>query len=44
MLLAAGCGIAMSNALPQVKEIADALTLSNDECGVADAIYKMVLN
>lgn len=44
MLLAAGCGIAMANALPQVKEIADALTLSNDECGVADAIYKMVLN
>ncbi len=44
MLIAAGCGIAMANALPQVRKIADAVTLSNDECGVAEAIYKMILN
>ncbi len=44
MLLAAGCGIAMANALPQVKDAADALTLSNDECGVADAIYRLILD
>ncbi len=30
-----GTGIAMANALPQVKEVADALTCSNDEDGVA---------
>ncbi len=44
MLIAAGCGIAMANALPQVRKIADAVTLSNNECGVAEAIYKMILN
>lgn len=42
MLLAAGCGVAMANALPEVKAAADAVTLSNDECGVADTIYKIL--
>ena len=34
----AGIGIAMENALPVVKENANYITLSNEECGVADAI------
>ncbi len=43
MLLAAGCGVAMANALSEVKAAADAVTLSNDECGVADTIYNIIL-
>jgi len=40
----AGLGIAMDNAIDQVKEAADYITKSNDENGVAHAIYKFVLN
>lgn len=40
----AGCGVAMGNAIPAVKEAADFQTLSNDEHGVAHAIEKLVLN
>ncbi|MGX8703814.1 MAG: HAD hydrolase family protein, partial [bacterium] len=43
MLEAAGTGIAMGNALPEVKAAADLVTLSNDEDGVAAAIEKYVL-
>ncbi len=35
MLKAAGLGIAMANADDSVKEAADRITLTNDECGVA---------
>lgn len=40
MLKLCGIGVAMANAIPQVKEIAKYHTLSNDEEGVADFIEK----
>ncbi|WP_077336714.1 sugar-phosphatase [Vibrio ruber] len=43
MLEYAGLGIAMGNAMPQTKAIADDITASNDEDGVAQAIEKYVL-
>ncbi|MGT2749481.1 Cof-type HAD-IIB family hydrolase [Streptococcus orisasini] len=43
MMKAAGFSVAMGNAAEDVKEIADALTSSNDEAGVAEAITKYVL-
>jgi hypothetical protein len=43
MLEYAGLGIAMANAMPQTKAIADYITASNDEDGVAQAIEKFVL-
>ncbi|KUI99174.1 sugar-phosphatase [Vibrio sp. MEBiC08052] len=43
MLEYAGLGIAMENAMPQTKAIADYITASNDEDGVARAIEKFVL-
>lgn len=43
MLRAAGTGIAMANAWPEVLEIADMVTLSNDEDGVAAALEKLGL-
>lgn len=44
MLRYAGLGIAMANAMEETKTIADYITLSNDEDGVAAAIEKFVLN
>ena len=38
MLIAAGCGIAMENAKVNVKKQADYITLSNNDCGVAEVI------
>ncbi len=38
-----GTGVAMANALPQVKEVADALTCSNDEDGVARYLAQALL-
>lgn len=43
MLKTTGIGVAMGNAIPQVKEISDAQTLSCDEDGVADYLEKNVL-
>lgn len=43
MIEFAGLGIAMGNAPDQVKQCADAITLSNDEDGVAEAIRKYLL-
>jgi len=43
MLEYAGLGIAMANAPDEVKNMADRVTLSNDEDGVANAIYKFIL-
>ena len=39
----AGVGVAMGNAEPQLKEIAQFVSLSNEESGVAYAIEKLVL-
>lgn len=44
MIQYAGLGVAMGNANDDVKAMADYVTLSNDEDGVADAIEKFVLN
>lgn len=43
MLEFAGLGVAMGNASDTVKEKANAVTLSNDQAGVAAAIYKYIL-
>lgn len=43
MLKAAGCGVAMGNAKPIVKEAADCLTATNEEDGVALFIEEKVL-
>ena len=43
MIRMAGLGIAMANAVPEAKEAADVITLSNDEDGVADAVEKLLL-
>lgn len=44
MLKATGIGVAMGNAIPEVKEIADVQTLSCDEDGVAEYLEKYVIN
>lgn len=44
MIEYAGLGIAMDNAPDQVKQCADAITTSNDEDGVAEAIKKYILS
>jgi hypothetical protein len=43
MLMYSGMGVAMGNANADVKAVADYVTLTNDEDGVADAIEKFVL-
>lgn len=43
MISRAGIGIAMNNATEDVKEVADCVTLSSDEEGVAYAIRKLLL-
>ena len=43
MLLTAGLGIAMGNAPKEVKEVADAVTETNDRLGVANAIKKYII-
>lgn len=43
MLEVVGVGVAMDNAVSEVKEIADYITVSNDEDGVAGFIEKYVL-
>ena len=42
MIKAAGLGVAMGNALDTVKAVADTVTLTNDENGVAAAIRKYI--
>ncbi|MFC4600993.1 Cof-type HAD-IIB family hydrolase [Cohnella hongkongensis] len=44
MVEAAGLGVAMANAVPALKEIADYVTLTNNEEGVRHVIEKFVLN
>nr|MDH3078366.1 HAD hydrolase family protein [Bacillus velezensis] len=43
MIQWAGRGVAMANAIPEVREIADFETKSNNEHGVAHAIQELVL-
>ncbi|MCF3943200.1 sugar-phosphatase [Oceanobacillus alkalisoli] len=43
MIEYAGCGVAMENAIPELKEVADYQTLTNNEDGVAHAIEKLLL-
>jgi hydroxymethylpyrimidine pyrophosphatase-like HAD family hydrolase len=43
MLKASGIGVAMGNAVSQVKDIADYITLSSDEDGVAEYIETYIL-
>ncbi|RDW20717.1 sugar-phosphatase [Oceanobacillus chungangensis] len=43
MIKYAGCGVAMGNAIPEVKEAADFVTLTNNESGVAYVIEKLAL-
>jgi len=40
----AGCGVAMGNAIPEVKASADYETRTNNENGVAHAIHELVLS
>ncbi|HEX6224221.1 MAG TPA: Cof-type HAD-IIB family hydrolase [Chryseolinea sp.] len=44
MLQQAGLGIAVANARPEVKAVADEITLDSKQDGVADAIYRYVLS
>ncbi len=44
MIKYAGLGVAMGNAFPEIKEIADYVTLTNEENGVAHVIEKFILN
>lgn len=43
MLRLSGIGVAMGNAIQEVKEAADYVTLTNDEDGVAEFIEKFIL-
>ncbi len=43
MLLAAAIGVAMANSTPSLLEIADSVTASNLDCGVANALKKFLL-
>jgi Cof subfamily protein (haloacid dehalogenase superfamily) len=42
MIKAAGLGVAVQNAEPEVLDAADYITASNDEDGVADVIEKVI--
>ena len=44
MIKVAGLGVAMANSCKKLLEICDAVTLSNDECGVAKVIHDYVLD
>ena len=38
----AGTGVAMANAVQALKDIADEITLSNEEDGIAESLYKHI--
>lgn len=44
MIMYAGVGVAMENAQPAVKEVADFITKSNDEDGIVHVIDKFILD
>ena len=43
MISYAGLGVAMGNAHPKIKKIAKYITATNDEDGIADVIYELIL-
>ena len=43
MLINAEVGIATGNAIEAVKEVADYVTVSNDEDAIAEVIYNIIL-
>lgn len=43
MIAFAGLGVAMANARPEVQKVARVITTSNDEDGVAEAVYRWML-
>ena len=43
MIEYAGLGVAMGNATTEIKDLADYITLSNNEDGVAHVINKFIL-
>lgn len=43
MLRMCGMGVAVANAVAKVKDIADSVTLSNDEDGVAEWLEKNII-
>lgn len=43
MLKLCGIGVAMGNAIPEVKKVADVITRSNEEDGVADYLEKWII-
>ena len=43
MLREAGLAVAMGNAVPEVLDVAEAVTLANDEDGVAAALERFAL-
>jgi hypothetical protein len=44
MVEAAGLGVAMENADPEVKRVAKYVAPSNDDCGVAKGIEKWIFS
>lgn len=42
MVKYAGTGVAMANAVQALKDVATMVTLSNDEDGIAEALYKLI--
>ena len=44
MVKYAGVGVAMGNAKPEVKEVADYITASNEEDGIAEVVERFILN
>lgn len=42
MIRDAGIGVAMENAAPEVKAVADRVTLNNNDCGVAKLIWELL--
>lgn len=43
LLMTAGFGIAMANAVPPIRACADHITTTNDDDGVAKAIWELIL-
>ncbi len=43
MIKMAGLGVAMANSMPHVIEVADVVTASNEDDGVAEVIEKVLL-
>jgi hydroxymethylpyrimidine pyrophosphatase-like HAD family hydrolase len=44
LLNMAGCAVAMANSAPETVEVADFVTGTNDDDGVADALARLILD